>query len=290
MGCRKGCNTGTANIELIVKDLIRQMIDDGRLQEGLQDCLGKQMFRNTQVLTCELLADAVCNLAENGDLCFVAPQAIIYDREAGKLCLTLTDGGKLCTDFEWPTDIHMTDVKFDKAKKVATYKMSDNTEFKLDLKAEFDALKVEVEELPDNGGVKITLPNKNPIIIPGIKVNAKKKPDGTVTITNQDGSTVDIDPVRQGDRGPRGERGPVGATGAKGDQGETGPQGPAGRDGAVGPRGERGERGPKGDRGETGPAGPAGPAGTNANLPPRDVRIVNSSGKVVGGFLYSTER
>lgn len=257
MGCRKGCNSGTSNIELIVKDLIRQMIDEGKLQEGLKNCLGQQMFRNTQVLTCDMLADAVCNLAENGDLCFVSPQAIIYDRDSGKLCLTLTDGSKICTDFEWPSDTHLTDVKFDKTRKSATYKMSDGTTFTLDLKAEFDALKVEVEELPNNGGVKITLPNKNPITIPGIKVNARKAADGTVTITNQDGSTVDIDPVRQGDRGPAGPAGP---------------------------------KGDKGDRGDQGPVGPAGPAGTNANLPPRDVRIVNSSGKIVGGFLYSTER
>nr|DAO76338.1 MAG TPA: hypothetical protein [Caudoviricetes sp.] len=37
MGCRKGCGSSLGNIELIVKDLIRQMIEAGQLQEdGLQ--------------------------------------------------------------------------------------------------------------------------------------------------------------------------------------------------------------------------------------------------------------
>ena len=41
MGCTR-CGTDLKAIQLVVKDLIRQMIDDGKLQEGLTDCQNRR--------------------------------------------------------------------------------------------------------------------------------------------------------------------------------------------------------------------------------------------------------
>lgn len=101
MGCKKGCGNGTSNIELIVKDLIRGMIDDGRIQEGLVDCTDKRIFRNTRVITCDLLKDALCHLLDSGDVCITMPEALAIDDE-GHVVLTLTNGEQISTKSTLP--------------------------------------------------------------------------------------------------------------------------------------------------------------------------------------------
>lgn len=63
---------------------------------------------------------------------------------------------------------------------------------------------------------------------------ATRNPSGSVVITNPDGSSVTIDPVRQGNKGEKGERGEKGEKGDKGDKGERGADGRPGRDGTNG--------------------------------------------------------
>ena len=296
MGCRKGCGSSLGNIELIVKDLIRQMIEAGQLQEGIVDCNEQRIWRNGHVVTCDILASAICQLAEEGALCFKEVESIVMNE--GKICLLFNDGTKTCTSTAIQ-DKYLQDVTV--KGTVITFTMADNNVFRVDLAAmlkTITATAVETEtgyDITGTNGVTVTVPklkitpaaDGSATLVSGdvrtivmVKpTTATKAEDGTVTVTNADGSTVTIDPVRKGDTGPKGEdgrqgvdgeRGPQGPQGLqgppgpKGDRGDVGPQGPKGADGrqgvdgAQGPQGLQGPPGPKGDRGDAGPKGPQG--------------------------------
>lgn len=290
MGCRKGCGSSLGNIELVVKDLIRQMIEAGQLQEGIVDCNEQRIWRNGRVVTCDILASAICQLAEEGALCFKEVESIVMNE--GKICLLFNDGTKTCTSTAIQ-DKYLQDVAV--KGTVITFTMADNNVFRVDLAAmlkTITATAVETEtgyDITGTNGVTVTVPklkitpaaDGSATLVSGdvsTKVMVKpttatKAEDGTVTVTNADGSTVTIDPVRKGDTGPKGEDGRQGIDGErgpqgpKGDRGDVGPQGPKGEDGRQGvdgapgpqgPQGLQGPPGPKGDRGDVGPQGPKG--------------------------------
>lgn len=289
MSCRKGCGSSLGNIELIVKDLIRQMIEDGRLQEGIIDCEGKRLWRESAVVTCDILGHAVCQLAEEGALCFKEPESIVIDE--GRICILFNDGSKTCTS------VALTD-RYLKATSVEgtviTLTMADNSTFKVDLGKMLKTITATAEEtdagyvFTGTNGVAVTVPKMKvhnngdgtaTITDDGTSIDVVTKPtkaakaqDGTVTIINTDGSTVTIDPVR------------------KGDKGDVGPQGPQGADGRQGVDGAQGPRGEKGDKGETGERGPKGEKGDKGDVTElcADVRVVNTFGTITGGYIHST--
>lgn len=276
MGCTK-CGTDLSSLHLIVKDIIRQLIDEGKLQEGLVDCTDKRLWRDSRVLTCDLLGDAVCQLITNGDICLVKPEALTVEKQANgshKISLIMSDGTKLDTTARL-TDGVLNSVTYDAKTKIATFTTTngDSYEIKfdipepveytftkkddgvysvakngkellainpgvLDVKIKGDKLHVtnaagEVKqfdipmptvtptELTDNndgtgsvkygdttlsvmtrpttatkaedGVVTITNSNGTTVEVPAIKVKAAKEADGKVVITNQDGSTVEIE-------------------------------------------------------------------------------------------------
>lgn len=276
MGCTK-CGTDLSSLHLIVKDIIRQLIDEGKLQEGLVDCTDKRLWRDSRVLTCDLLGDAVCQLITNGDICLVKPEALTVEKQANgshKISLIMSDGTTLDTTAKL-TDGVLNSVTYDAKTKIATFTTTngDSYEIKLDIpepveytftkkddgvysvakngkellainpgvldvKIKGDKLHVtnaagEVKqfdipmptvtptELTDNndgtgsvaygdttlsvmtrpttatkaedGVVTITNSNGTTVEVPAIKVKAAKEADGKVVITNQDGSTVEIE-------------------------------------------------------------------------------------------------
>lgn len=276
MGCTK-CGTDLSSLHLIVKDIIRQLIDEGKLQEGLVDCTDKRLWRDSRVLTCDLLGDAVCQLITNGDICLVKPEALTVEKQANgshKISLIMSDGTTLDTTARL-TDGVLNSVTYDAKTKTATFTTTngDSYEIKLDIpepveytftkkddgiysvakngkellainpgvldvKIKGDKLHVtnaagEVKqfdipmptvtltELTDNndgtgsvkygdttlsvmtrpttatkaedGVVTITNSNGTTVEVPAIKVKAAKEADGKVVITNQDGSTVEIE-------------------------------------------------------------------------------------------------
>lgn len=107
MGCRKGCGSSLGNIELIVKDLIRQMIETGQLQEGVVDCNDQRIWRGGHVVTCDILGSAICQLAEEGALCFKEIDAVTFDEGTRTLSLLFNDGTKTSTTLP----VHDTKVK-----------------------------------------------------------------------------------------------------------------------------------------------------------------------------------
>lgn len=217
MSCRKGCGSSLGNIELIVKDLIRQMIEDGRLQEGIIDCEGKRLWRESAVVTCDILGHAVCQLAEEGALCFKEPESIVVDE--GRICILFNDGSKTCTS------VALTD-RYLKATSVEgtviTLTMADNSTFKVDLGKMLKTITATAEET--DAGYVFTGTNGATVTVPKMKVHnngdgtatitddgtsinvvtnptkATKAQDGTVIVTNSDGSSVTIQkPLTAGD-------------------------------------------------------------------------------------------
>lgn len=276
MGCTK-CGTDLSSLHLIVKDIIRQLIDEGKLQEGLVDCTDKRLWRDSRVLTCDLLGDAVCQLITNGDICLVKPEALTVEKQENgshKISLLMSDGTVLDTTARLADGV-LNSMTYDAKTKIAKFTTTngDSYEIKLDIpepveytftkkddgvysvakdgkellainpgvldvKIEGDKLHVtntagEVKqfdipmptvtptELTDNGDgtgsvkygdttlpvmtrpttatkaedgvVTITNSNGTTVEVPAIKVKAAKEADGKVVITNQDGTTVEIE-------------------------------------------------------------------------------------------------
>lgn len=193
MGCTK-CGTDLSSLYLIVKDIIRQLIDDGKLQEGLVDCTDKRLWRDSRVLTCDLLGDAVCQLITNGDICLVKPEALTVEKQENgshKISLLMSDGTVLDTTARL-TDGVLNSVTYDAKTKIAKFTTTngDSYEIELDIPEPVEY----TFTTKDNGDIEVANGKKEVLAtIPTIKVKAVKKENGTVVITNQDGTTVEIE-------------------------------------------------------------------------------------------------
>ena len=220
MGCTK-CGTDLSSLHLIVKDIIRQLIDEGKLQEGLVDCTDKRLWRDSRVLTCDLLGDAVCQLITNGDICLVKPEALTVEKQdngSHKISLLMSDGTILDTTARLADGV-LNSVTYDAKTKIAKFTTTngDSYEIKLDIPepveytfttkengdievangkkevlATIQAIKVKAVKEAD-GDVVITNQDGSSVEVPAIKVKAAKEADGKVVITNQDGTTVEIE-------------------------------------------------------------------------------------------------
>lgn len=136
MGCTK-CGTDLSSLHLIVKDIIRQLIDEGKLQEGLVDCTDKRLWRESRVLTCDLLGDAVCQLITNGDICLVKPEALTVEKQENgshKISLLMSDGTTLDTTVRLADGV-LNSVTYDAKTKIAKFTTTngDSHEIKLDM-------------------------------------------------------------------------------------------------------------------------------------------------------------
>ena len=196
MGCTK-CGTDLSSLHLIVKDIIRQLIDEGKLQEGLVDCTDKRLWRDSHVLTCDLLGDAVCQLITNGDICLVKPEALTVEKQdngSHKISLLMSDGTVLDTTARLADGV-LNSVTYDAKTKIAKFTTTngDSYEIKLDIPEPVEYTFTTKE----NGDIEVANGKKEVLAtIPAIKVKAVKEADGDVVITNQDGSTVEVPAIK----------------------------------------------------------------------------------------------
>lgn len=196
MGCTK-CGTDLSSLHLIVKDIIRQLIDEGKLQEGLVDCTDKRLWRDSRVLTCDLLGDAVCQLITNGDICLVKPEALTVEKQENgshKISLLMSDGTTLETTARLADGV-LNSVTYDAKTKIAKFTTTngDSYEIKLDIPEPVEY----TFTTKDNGDIEVANGKKEVLAtIPAIKVKAVKEADGDVVITNQDGSTVEVPAIK----------------------------------------------------------------------------------------------
>lgn len=203
-----GCGSVRGMTKPEVANYIQELIDQQKLQAGINDCDGKALPKGAEVVLCEKLADIICDLINKEKVCFPTIDEFVYD--ADKETLSLTFGGK-----EYTTHIKVKggDVTGEGKNGVYTIYQDGKEVVKIDtgvqdVKIEDGKLKVSksggVEkefdipmptvtptELTDNGnGTGSVKYGDKTLPVMTKPTTATKAEDGVVTITNSNGTEV----------------------------------------------------------------------------------------------------
>lgn len=165
MGCTR-CGTDARLIELLLNKFIQDNLKDGTLQAGLKDCFNQRLEKNTNVITCHSLEDAICQLQTDGRLCFLTPTALHHDAKKGVLSIIMSDGTTLDTPLDVKSkDTYIASGSFDAVagKIVLTYNDTSKPNIELDVSTLKKGLTV------------------------------VKNADGSLVFTRPDGTTVSMD-------------------------------------------------------------------------------------------------
>lgn len=203
-----GCGSVRGMTKPEVANYIQELIDQQKLQAGINDCDGKALPKGAEVVLCDKLADIICDLIAKEKVCFPTIDEFVYD--ADKETLSLTFGGK-----EYTTHIKVKggDVTGEGKNGVYTIYQDGKEVVKIDtgvqdVKIEDGKLKVSksggVEkefdipmptvtptELTDNGdGTGSVKYGDKTLPVMTKPTTATKAEDGVVTITNSNGTEV----------------------------------------------------------------------------------------------------
>ena len=203
-----GCGSVRGMTKPEVANYIQELIDQQKLQAGINDCDGKALPKGAEVVLCDKLADIICDLIDKEKICFPTIDEFVYD--ADKETLSLTFGGK-----EHTTHIKVKggDVTGEGKNGVYTIYQDGKEVVKIDtgvqdVKIEDGKLKVSksggVEkefdipmptvtptELTDNGnGTGSVKYGDKTLPVMTKPTTATKAEDGVVTITNSNGTEV----------------------------------------------------------------------------------------------------
>ena len=205
-----GCGSVRGMTKPEVANYIQELIDQQKLQAGLNDCDGKALPKGAEVVLCDKLADIICDLINKEKVCFPTINEFVYD--ADKETLSLTFGGK-----EHTTHIKVkgSEVTGEGKNGVYTIYQDGKEVVKIDtgvqdVKIEDGKLKVSksggVEkefdipmptvtptELTDNGnGTGSVKYGDKTLPVMTKPTTATKAEDGVVTITNSNGTEVTL--------------------------------------------------------------------------------------------------
>lgn len=205
-----GCGSVRGMTKPEVANYIQELIDQQKLQAGINDCDGKALPKGAEVVLCGKLADIICDLINKEKVCFPTIDEFVYD--ADKETLSLTFGGK-----EYTTHIKVKggDVTGEGKNGVYTIYQDGKEVVKIDtgvqdVKIEDGKLKVSksggVEkefdipmptvtptELTDNGdGTGSVKYGDKTLPVMTKPTTATKAEDGVVTITNSNGTEVTL--------------------------------------------------------------------------------------------------
>lgn len=205
-----GCGSVRGMTKPEVANYIQELIDQQKLQAGINDCDGKALPKGAEVVLCDKLADIICDLINKEKVCFPTIDEFVYD--ADKETLSLTFGGK-----EYTTHIKVKggDVTGEGKNGVYTIYQDGKEVVKIDtgvqdVKIEDGKLKVSksggVEkefdipmptvtptELTDNGdGTGSVKYGDKTLPVMTKPTTATKAEDGAVTITNSNGTEVTL--------------------------------------------------------------------------------------------------
>lgn len=205
-----GCGSVRGMTKPEVSNYIQELIDQHKLQAGINDCDGKALPTGAEVVLCDKLADIICDLIKTEKVCFPTVENLAYD--AMTETLTLTFGGQ-----DYTTHIKVKGGDVTGSGKDGVYTIyQDGKEFvKIDtgiqdVKIEDGKLKVSksgrVEnefdipmptvtptELTDNGdGTGAVKYGDKTLPVMTKPTTATKAEDGVVTITNSNGTEVTL--------------------------------------------------------------------------------------------------
>ena len=193
-----------------VSNYIQELIDQHKLQAGINDCDGKALPAGAEVVLCDKLADIICDLIKTEKVCFPTVENLAYD--AMTETLTLTFGGQ---DYTTHIKVKGSDVTGEGKNGVYTIYQDGKEVVKIDtgvqdVKVEDGKLKVSkaggVEkefdlpmptvtptELTDNGdGTGAVKYGDKTLPVMTKPTTATKAEDGVVTITNSNDTEVTL--------------------------------------------------------------------------------------------------
>lgn len=205
-----GCGSVRGMTKPEVANYIQELIDQHKLQAGINDCDGKALPKGAEVVLCDKLADIICDLIKTEKVCFPTVENLAYD--AMTETLTLTFGGQ---DYTTHIKVKGGDVTGEGKAGVYTIYQDDKEVVKIDtgvqdVKIEDGKLKVSksggVEkefdiptptvtptELTDNGdGTGSVKYGDKTLSVMTKPTTATKAEDGVVTITNSNGTEVTL--------------------------------------------------------------------------------------------------
>ena len=205
-----GCGSVRGMTKPEVSNYIQELIDQHKLQAGINDCDGKALHAGAEVVLCDKLADIICDLLKTEKVCFPTVENLAYD--AMTETLTLTFGGQ---DYTTHIKVKGSDVTGEGKNGVYTIYQDGKEVVKIDtgvqdVKVEDGKLKVSkaggVEkefdlpmptvtptELTDNGnGTGSVKYGDKTLPVMTKPTTATKAEDGVVTITNSNGTEVTL--------------------------------------------------------------------------------------------------
>lgn len=205
-----GCGSVRGMTKPEVSNYIQELIDQHKLQAGLNDCDGKALPKGVEVVLCDKLADIICDLIKTEKVCFPTVENLAYD--AMTETLTLTFGGQ---DYTTHIKVKGGDVTGEGKNGVYTIYQDGEEVVKIDtgvqdVKIEDGKLKVSksggVEkefdlpmptvtptELTDNGnGTGSVKYDDKTLPVMTKPTTATKAEDGVVTIANSNGTEVTL--------------------------------------------------------------------------------------------------
>lgn len=183
MGCTR-CGTDARLIELLLNKFIQDNLKDGTLQAGLKDCFNERLEKNTNVITCHSLEDAICQLQTDGRLCFLTPTALHHDSKKGVLSIIMSDGTTLNTPLEAKsTDTYIASGRFDAVAGKILLQYNDTAKPNIELDVSGLKKGLTVAE-GSNGSLIFTRPDGTTIS------TAASNTPRTVVFKNSSGKTI----------------------------------------------------------------------------------------------------
>lgn len=205
-----GCGSVRGMTKPEVSNYIQELIDQHKLQAGINDCDGKALPKGAEVVLCDKLADIICDLIAKEKVCFPTIENFAYD--ADKETLSLTFGDK-----EYTTHIKAKGSEVTGEGKNGVYTIYQDGEEIVKIDTGVQDVKVEDGKLKvsKSGGVEKEFDLPMPTITPteltdngngtgSVKYGDKTLPvmtkpttatkaeDGVVTITNSNGTEVTL--------------------------------------------------------------------------------------------------
>lgn len=205
-----GCGSVRGMTKPEVANYIQELIDQHKLQAGINDCENNPLPKGAKVVLCDKLADLICDLIKTEKVCFPTVESLAYDSDTETL--TLTFGGQ---DYTTHIKVKGDDVTGSGKDGVYTIYQDGKEVVKIDtgvqdVKIEDGKLKVSksggVEkefdipmptvtptELTDNGaGTGSVKYGDKTLPVMTKPTTATKAEDGVVTITNSNGTEVTL--------------------------------------------------------------------------------------------------
>ena len=147
-----GCGSVRGMTKPEVSNYIQELIDQHKLQAGINDCDGKALPAGAEVVLCDKLADIICDLIKTEKVCFPTVETLAYD--AMTETLTLTFGGQ---DYTTHIKVKGSDVTGEGKNGVYTIYQDGKEVVKIDTGVQDVKIEDGVVTITNSNGTEVTM-------------------------------------------------------------------------------------------------------------------------------------